>query len=126
MTHVIVPEPGNSRVLGYYTLVTRTVESAIVSSKGLPRGPIGVVLLGRLAVDQNYQRQGFGRRMLLRAIRQTEEAARLMGIHALVLNAVDDSALRWYLSLGWGFEPLLDNPHHLILPVSTIRKLRLS
>ena len=78
VTHVVVASPGAPRVLGYYTLVTRTVESAVIPSKGLPQGPIGVVLLGRLAVDQGCQRQGIGRLMLMRALRQTEEAASVM------------------------------------------------
>ena len=126
VTHVVVPSAGDSRVLGYYTLVTRTVDKAIVPTKGLPQSPIGVVLLGRLAVDRSCQRQGIGKLMLLRALRQTEEAARVMGIYALVLDAVDDRARQWYLSLGWGFQELLDHPHHLFLPVATIRKLGLS
>ncbi|PWU00695.1 MAG: hypothetical protein C5B51_24575 [Terriglobia bacterium] len=125
MTHVVVPAAGESQILGYYTLVTRTVESAIVPSKGLARGPIGVVLLGRLAVDLGCQRMGLGRLMLLRAMRQTEEASRVMGIYALVLDAMDDHARSWYLSLGWGFQELLDDPRHLFLPVATIRRLGL-
>jgi GNAT superfamily N-acetyltransferase len=125
VTHVVVASPGASHVVGYYTLVTRTVESVVVPSKGLPHGPIGVVLLGRLAVDQGYQRQGIGRLMLMRALRQTEEASRVMGIYALVLDAVDDAAREWYLGLGWGFQSLLDDSRHLFLPVAVIRKLGL-
>lgn len=126
VTHVVVRSAGDLQVLGYYTLVTRTVESAIIPSKGLPQGPIGVVLLGRLAVDRSCQRQGIGRLMLMRALRQTEEAARVMGIYALVLDAVDDGARAWYLGLGWGFQSLLDDPRHLFLPVAVVRKLGLS
>src|SRR5712692_9016868 len=63
VTHVVVAAPGEPRVLGYYTLVTRTVESGIVPAKGLPQGPLGVVLLGCLAVDQRSQRQGIGKLM---------------------------------------------------------------
>ena len=37
VTHVVVASPGAPRVLGYYTLVTRTVESAVIPSKGLHR-----------------------------------------------------------------------------------------
>jgi len=125
VTHVVVPAARDSSILGYYTLVTRTVESAAVPSKGLLQGPISVALLGRLAVDQRYQRRGLGRLMLLRALRQTEEAARVLGIYALVLDAVDDTAHRWYESLGWGFQALLDDPRHLFLPVAVIRKLGL-
>ena len=126
VTHVVVGSAGDSRVLGYYTLVTRTVESAIIPLKGIPQGSVGVVLLGRLALDQRSQRQGIGRLMLMRALRQTEEAARVMGIYALVLDAVDDAALEWYLGLGWGFQALVDDSRHLFLPVAVVRKLALS
>ncbi|MCA1595965.1 MAG: GNAT family N-acetyltransferase [Chloroflexi bacterium] len=126
VTHVVVEAPGGARIMGYYTLVARTVERAIIPAKGLPPGPIGVVLLGRLAVDQAFQGKGLGKRMLLRALRQTEEAARSIGIYALVLDALDEAARSWYLGLGWGFEVLLDDLNHLFLPVSTIRALGLT
>ncbi len=125
VTHVVVTKAGSPQILGFYTLVTRTLESTLVPRRNRknapPPGPIGVVLLGRLAVDKSAQGRGLGKRMLLRAIRQTETAAREIGIHALVLDALDDDALQWYLNLDWGFETLLDDPRHLILPVATIR-----
>jgi len=124
--HIVVPAAGESRILGYYTLVTRTISSEIVpDNKKLPRGPVGVVLLGRLAVDKSAQGQGLGKRMLLRAIRQTEQAAREIGIYALVLDALDEEARAWYLRLNFGFETLLDDPSHLYLTVNTIRKMGL-
>jgi GNAT superfamily N-acetyltransferase len=127
VTHVVVAEAGSTLILGYYTLVTRTIESSLVSdNRKLPRGPLGVVLLGRLAVDKRAQGQGLGKRMLLRAIRRTEQAAREMGIYALVLDALDAEVRAWYQSLNFGFETLLDDPNHLFLPVSTIRQLGLS
>ena len=76
VTHIVVAAAGESRVLGDYTLVIRTVESAIVP----------------LAVDRNLQRQGIGKLMLMRALRQTEDAARAIGIVALILDAVDEAA----------------------------------
>jgi GNAT superfamily N-acetyltransferase len=125
VTHVVVEKAGDAKILGYYTLVARQLERTLMSrgagKKKLPAGPVGVILLGRLAVDQSAQGRGLGRRMLLRAIGQTETAAREIGIHALVLDALDDDALAWYQSLDWGFETLLDDPRHLILPVATIR-----
>jgi len=124
VTHIVVPSAGDPRILGYYTLVTRTIDCEIIpDNKKLPRGPIGVVLLGRLAVDKGAQGQGLGKRMLLRAIRQTEQAAREIGIYALVLDALDEEARAWYLRLNFGFETLLDDPNHLFLPVRTIRQL---
>ena len=63
--------------------------------------------------------------MLLRALRQTEEASRVLGIYALALDAIDEDARHWYLSLGWGFQALRDDPSHPFLPVATIRELGL-
>lgn len=124
VTHVVVPAAGDSRILGYYTLVTRTIDSAIIPvTKNLPQGPIGVILLGRLAVDRSAQGQGLGKRMLLRAILQTEQASRKIGIYALVLDAIDEDARNWYLGLDFGFQTLLDDSNHLFLPVVTIRQL---
>jgi GNAT superfamily N-acetyltransferase len=126
VTHVVVPEAGSPRILGCYTIVTRTIDSALVpDNKKLPRGPIGVVLLGRLAVDKNAQGQGLGKRMLLRAIRQTEQAAREIGIYALVLDALDEEACAWYLRLNFGFDTLADDPNHLFLSLGVIRQLGL-
>jgi GNAT superfamily N-acetyltransferase len=123
VTHVAVPATGSTQILAYYTLVTRTVEAAIVPKKKLPKGDIGVVLLGRLAVDTSAQGQGLGRLCLLRAIDQVAVASREIGIYALVLDAIDEDARAWYLRLNLGFETLLDDPRHLFLPVATIRQI---
>ena len=123
VTHVVVATAGDTKVLGYYTLVTRTIERYIIPDSRLPNGPIGVVLLGRLAVDSNVQRSGLGKRMLLRAMKQTLLASMDVGIYALVVNAIDDAAKEWYLGLDWGFEQLLDDPHHLYISIKTLKQL---
>lgn len=122
VTHVAVPAAGEIKILAYYTLLTRTVDAGLVPSKKLPRGEIGVALLGRLAVDVTAQGRGLGRLCLLRAMRQVETASREIGLFALVLDAIDDQARAWYLGLGWGFEALRDDPNHLFIPVETIRQ----
>jgi hypothetical protein len=54
VTRVVVPEAGGERILGYDTLLTRTIESAIVpDNKKLLHGPLRIVFLGRLAVDRS-------------------------------------------------------------------------
>lgn len=122
VTHVAVPKAGGSKILAYYTLLTRVVDAEIVPNKKLPRGEIGVAFLGRLAVDKSTQGQGLGRLCLLRAMAQVESAAREIGIYALVLDALDEEARTWYLRLNFGFQPLLDDPNHLYLPVETTRQ----
>jgi GNAT superfamily N-acetyltransferase len=128
VTTVVVPEPGSSKILGYYTLVVRTVSRELVPStmpggRRLPPGEIGVVLLGKLATDKETQGEGIGKFLLLRAISKVELASREMGIYALVLDALDDEARSWYLSLKFGFQELSDKPNHLCLPIETIRTL---
>jgi len=126
VTHVVVEEPADTQIQGYFTLVTRTVESiSIPSKKKLPQGPIGVILLGRLAVDLKFQGQQLGQRMLLRAMAEVKRAAGSIGIFALVLDAIDDEAKKWYLHLDFGFRELPDNPERLFVPVSFIEQLDL-
>jgi ribosomal protein S18 acetylase RimI-like enzyme len=125
VTHVAVATAGDARILGYYTLLTRTVERDLLPRPGqFPRDGIGVVLLGRLAVDESAQGQRIGTTMLLRAIKQTEAAARNIGIHALVVNALNERARAWYQ--GFDFETLQDDPNHLYLSIATIRELGLA
>ncbi len=125
VTQVIVPTLGSSDVMGYFTLVTRTVEAEVIPEKRLPRGPVGVTLLGRLAVDNRYQGQGLGKRMLLRAMAETEAAARRIGIYSLMLDAIDDDAREWYLGLDFGFKAVLNDARRLYVPTHFIRQLEL-
>ena len=125
VTHVVVPARGEATILGYFTLVTRVVEAEMVPEKRLPHGPLGVVLLGRLAVSLHYQKQGLGKRMLLRAMVETELAARRIGLYALVLDAVDEEARAWYLGLSFGLKAVVDDPNRLYVPVNFIRQLDL-
>lgn len=122
VTHVAVSVKEDPQVLAYYTLLTRVVDSSVVSSTKLPQGDVGVVLLGRLAVDQKAQGQGLGKLCLLRAMTQVETASREIGIYALVLDALDENARSWYLSLSYGFVVLWDDPNHLCLSVEAIRQ----
>ncbi|BCM90416.1 hypothetical protein IAD21_02268 [Abditibacteriota bacterium] len=125
VTHVVVPEKGAATVMGYFTLVTRVIESEVVPEKRLPRGSIGVILLGRLAVSTLYQNQGLGKRMLLRAMAETELVSRRIGIYALVLDALDEQARAWYLGLNFGLMPVADDPNRLYVPVNFIQQLNL-
>lgn len=126
VTHVVVPDAGDPKILGYYTLLVRSIEREdFVGAKKLPPGVIGVALLARLAVSVEAQGRGLGTQMLLRAIVQTERAARDLGIHALVVHALHERAKSWYLGLDFGFELLTDDPLHLCLSIGKIRQLGL-
>jgi GNAT superfamily N-acetyltransferase len=124
-TYVLV-RPGEPLVLGYYALTTHRVryEMLPAESKGLPHIDIPVILLGRLAVDRTAQGQGLGELLLLDALRRCEQIAEQIGVRAVEVDAIDETAHRFYLK--YGFLELLDDPRHLLLPMSDIRKLNLA
>lgn len=63
--------------------------------------------------------------MLLRAMSQVEHVSCNIGIHALVLDVLDNEARAWYLGQDLGIQPLPDQPDRLFVPVSYIRQLDL-
>jgi GNAT superfamily N-acetyltransferase len=124
-TYVAV-QPGENLVLGYYAISNHRVGYEALpaeQAKGLPRIDVPVVLLGRLAVDQSVRGQGLGEFLLLDALRRASDLAEQIGLRAVEVHAVNEPAQRFYLK--YGFVPLLDDPRHLFLPMSVIRKLKL-
>ena len=118
--------PNDATVLGYYAISTHRVIYDLLpapDAKGLPRMDIPVVLLGRLAVDQRVQGQGLGACLLVDALRRSMQISAQIGIRAVEVDALDDTARNFYLKFG--FRPLLDDPCHLFLPMHEIRKLKL-
>jgi len=122
----VATRPNQRTVLGYYAITShRVVYEALPEeeSKGLPRLDVPVVLIGRLAVDQNVQGQGLGALLLVDALRRAVDISDQVGIRAVEVDAIDDSARQFYMKFG--FRPLLDDPRHLFLPIHVIRNLGL-
>jgi len=116
--------PGDKTVRGYYTLSSSSVVFEHIPDdlrQRLPRYPIPVVLLGKLAVDQNVQRQGLGEYLLVDALRRVTTVAEQMGIYALEVHAIDQQARKFYTK--YGFQPFRDDPSHLFMPMETIKQL---
>lgn len=95
-------DPGKT-VVGYYTLASAAVpltDLPAAQTKKLPHYPdVPAVLLGRLAIAKTVQGQGLGALLvadaLLRAAR-SEIAA-----YAMLVDAKDESAARFYEHLGF-------------------------
>lgn len=122
-TFVAVP-PGGKRVIGYYTLAAGAVAFERMpeeAARKLPKHPVPVVLLARLAVDQTAQGQRLGEGLLLDALQRTLDLAAGLGIHAVEVDAIDDTAAAFYRK--YGFVPLLDEPLHLYLPLTTVEQV---
>jgi ribosomal protein S18 acetylase RimI-like enzyme len=114
-------EPDGDVVRGYYTISAGAVAFATVPPavrKKLPRHPIPVVHLGRLAVDATAQGRGLGEILLLDAMNRSARAAEELGVFAIEVFAINDAARRFYLK--YGFEPLVDDVYHLYLPMRIV------
>jgi ribosomal protein S18 acetylase RimI-like enzyme len=125
-TYVAV-KPDSRRVEGYYTISSGAVQFANIpddARKGLPRYPVPVAHLGRLAVDKGAQGRGLGPLLLLNAMERIIRAADSIGIYAVEVWAKDDDAQRFYVK--YGFVQLLDDPLHLYIAIRTVRKLGLA
>ncbi len=122
-TFVAVP-PGEKRVVGYYTLAAGAVAFEHLpedASRKLPKHPVPVVLLARLAVDQSAQGKGLGEALLLDALQRALDLSTGLGVHAVEVDAIDDAAAAFYGK--YGFVPLLDEPLSLYLPIATIERV---
>ena len=118
----VATELNDSRVLGYYTISSSAIAFDAVP-ENLPRHPVPVALIGRLAVDKTARGYRLGETLLLHALRLAHHAAKIVGIYAVVVDALDESARSFYLK--YGFNELTDDRLHLYLPMKVIEKLRL-
>jgi GNAT superfamily N-acetyltransferase len=118
----VAAEGEDGRVLGYYTLASGAVEAESLPTnlaKKLPRHAVRVVLLARLAVDQSVHGRGLGGLLLRDALNRSLDLSERLGIHAVVVDALDSEAKTFYERFG--FIPLTHNEMRLFLPLSTIR-----
>ncbi|MFT7625027.1 MAG: GNAT superfamily N-acetyltransferase, partial [Myxococcota bacterium] len=86
----------------------------------LPRYPLPVALVGRLAVHQDAQGQGVGQRLLGDALRRVHAAAALAGCVGVIVDAKDEAAERFYERYGFTVIVSSDWPHRLFLPTGSI------
>lgn len=95
-------------VLGYYVLAAGSVSHAVVPGsvrRNMPE-PIPVVVLGRLAVHQDWTGRGIGSGLLKDAVRRTLQSANEIGIRALLCHAIDEAAKDFYLQRGFVASPI--------------------
>src|SRR4051794_6762095 len=67
----VAARPAERTVCGYYTLASGAIEFQDLpqpSARKLPKHPVPVILLARLAVDRSAQGQGLGEALLLDAL----------------------------------------------------------
>ena len=119
----VLVDQASSAIVGYYTLsmcslLTRDLPEAMI--KKLPRyEALPAVLLGRLAVDRDYQGKGLGAHLLIDALYRAFNNP--IAAAFVVVDAIDDSAKAFYLS--YGFIELPNAERRLFLAMKTIAAL---
>ena len=117
--------PDSPAVLGYYTLSAGAIAPAELDpalQKRLPRYDVlPVVLLGRLAVHQGRQGQGFGKFLLIDALHRSLALQTQVGAMAVTVDAKDDAARTFYER--YGFVRFVHHEYRLYLPMKTIELL---
>ncbi len=112
------------RVAGFYSLAASAVERRRVSSRvgrNMP-DPIPVILLGQLAVDENYQGRRLGSDLLVDAGRRALAASRTIGARAVIVQAIDEGAAAFYIRFG--YRPFSDRePLMMILRMAELERL---
>ena len=122
-TYVAI-RPGERDVLGYVTLRVGQVAWSDLPQderKRLPRYPVPVLHVARLAVDSGASRQGIGERLLIFALRKALAAAADVGLWGVEVVAKDETARSFYAR--YGFTALVDDELHLYVSLKTVAKV---
>ena len=112
-------------IVGYYTLSNNSIPFNIVPGnlrRKLPKSysSIPVTLIGRLAIDSNYQLQGMGRILLIDALKRCYHISKSIGSFAVIVDPLDTAVEKFYSKYGF---VLLPDSGKMFLPMKTIRNL---
>jgi predicted GNAT family N-acyltransferase len=121
-TWVAIPQSGEVEVLGYYAISMAELKRESLpsqSTKGLPRYPIPVMRIGKLAVTQAMQGKGLGETLLIDAFVKVMRFSQDIGVFGVTVDALNESAKAFYIK--YGFIPLSDNQSSLFIPLKTIQ-----
>jgi ribosomal protein S18 acetylase RimI-like enzyme len=117
----VAAETATERVAAYYTLAAAGIpltELPPEEIKRLPRYPaVPAVRIGRLAVDQRFQRRGLGELMPMNVVHRTIQDA---AAFALLVDAKNNTAVSFYQR--YGFRLIAGKPRTLFLPLATAQK----
>jgi GNAT superfamily N-acetyltransferase len=119
-SRVFVTCVGN-RVVGYYSLSSSSIVNDTVPGRlrrNMP-DPIPVVLLGRLAIDKEWQGKEIGRALFRDAAMRVFQAAEVIGVRGIVVHAISGEARKFWKAIGFS-----DCPHEPLTLVVTLQDIR--
>ncbi|TAN64343.1 GNAT family N-acetyltransferase [bacterium] len=124
-TIFVLTEASGNTVIGYYTLAAGNVdlgEWPEALKKKLPLYPVvPVTLLGRLAVDKKHHGRKLGEYLLMDALWRCSTVAKEIASLAVIVDAIDDKARRFYEH--YGFRVFPKQSDRLFLHMQTIHEM---
>ena len=111
-----------NKIMGFYTLANAQILSKDIDMDLInlfPRYPIPCVMIARFAVDQKYQKKGYGKSLLKDALLRIVNIAEHTGIYFVIVD-VKEAAKQFYEH--YGFIKLNKTSSTYLLPLSSINK----
>lgn len=111
-------------VVGFYTISMGSIEFQNLpsaSKQGIPKYPIPVARIGRLAISFGSQGKKYGKILLIDALQRIYFASESVAAYAIIVDAKDDRAKQFYEHFG--FIPLDSPANSLFLPTGTAKDL---
>ena len=93
-----------SRILGFFTLSATSIAATDLPpeiGKRLPRYPVPAALIGRLAVDQEFARQGLGGILTTEALKKAAAASETVAVNVMVVDPIEGAAHAFYAAFGF-------------------------
>jgi GNAT superfamily N-acetyltransferase len=115
---------GEPRVRGFYTLSMAAVQADAVRNAlraRLPRYPLPVALIGRLAVHEGARGRGHGEALLVDALRRILAAGESVGCVGVIVDAKDAAAERFYARYGFVSVEEEVWPRRMFIAMTTVR-----
>ncbi len=120
-TWVAIPQDGDGQVAGYYAIGMAELERESLPEnykKGLPRYPLPVMRIGKLAVNQSMQGRRLGETLLIDAFNRVIRLSEDIGVLGVIVDALNEQAKGFYLQ--YGFIPLEGDELALFIPITRI------
>ena len=114
-----------NKISGYYTLSSNSISNNIIPDsfkKKLPKSYLSIptILLGRLAIDKEFQGKGIGKILLIDSLKRCFDTSDSIGAFAVIVNPLDIDAERFYEKYGF---IKLPGSGKMFLPMNTIKEL---
>jgi len=121
----VLAERETNKIKGYYTLSNNSIPRSSFSeniAKKLPQSydSIPTTLLGRLAIDKSVQGKGFGKILLLDAMKRCFDISKEIGSFAVVVDPIDIEAEQFYEM--YDFIKLPDS-EKMFIAIKTLKQL---